>query len=335
MKLLFENWRNYQKSILQETILQEAANDEAFYDLIRKAPAGSVVNLFFTKTVEKESGSKWLPNVDAFIKGKTYKAEVQEDGEVYIENEIFNKAMPKEELIADVKKAGGPSGVLDFDKTLVQYPKEDSMSLTSVLQPEPPQETAPEAEPEPTPEPETAPEAEPEPTPEPETAPEPEPTPTEPEPEPTPEPAAEEPAGDIDPDAELEALAKKNPGQEYPSKKYPNVYIVATEDGEIRRGPAEGYTWVDPDDPASVEVVPKESPEAAEPEPEPETQPVERMSIRQLKQKHRENTAALKRAVSENPDPNVKRWSDLNPSHEARRNFRKTYIELKKRNWGR
>mgnify|MGYP003651016197 FL=1 len=34
-------------------VLQEAVNDKAFYDLIRKATAGSVVNLFFTKNVKK------------------------------------------------------------------------------------------------------------------------------------------------------------------------------------------------------------------------------------------------------------------------------------------
>ena len=118
-------------------VLQEAQNDEAFYKLIRKATAGTVVNLSFTKTVTTEVDLfLTTKTVTAFKKGKSYKAEVLKSGEVSIRNEtpIDPKEMSKEDLIVDVKKAGGPSGVLDFNKTIIKYPKQTPATLTSLIQ---------------------------------------------------------------------------------------------------------------------------------------------------------------------------------------------------------
>lgn len=113
-------------------VLQEAQNDEAFYKLIRDAKPGTEVQLSFVKDVYKAPAP-----MAAFKKGKSYKAEVLNSGNVNIQNSIpFNspKEMSKEDLIADVKKAGGPSGVLDFNKTIIKYPKQAAATLTSLMQ---------------------------------------------------------------------------------------------------------------------------------------------------------------------------------------------------------
>ena len=118
-------------------VLQESAVDESFYKLIREAKPGTEVQLVVkvvvkdpvagVKTVYKP-GTKYLVRV---LKNNNVLLHHEDVAVLFGEEKESEKS--KEELIENIKEGGGPSKVVDFDKTTVKYPGKPPMTLVDVV----------------------------------------------------------------------------------------------------------------------------------------------------------------------------------------------------------
>jgi hypothetical protein len=115
-------------------------------------------------------------------------------------------------------------------------------------------------------------------------------------------------------------------GGQYPPEEDPSKEEATEDWSQTTPEEAAAGMSLDPERPPGPDV-PVTTPEKVT------AAPVDKMDIKQLKRKHRENAAAMKKAVADTEG--VEKWSQLPKDHEARLNFRETYTQLRKLNWGR